>query len=81
MSKDPITEKALILRLKKHLKNVDGQILKKSRGKTQIAELGQYYTQASNGFTVQRHIELEQFARQEKVLHAHEFLLRDNKKM
>ena len=74
MHKQPITEKTLVQRLKKHLAN-DGQVLKKSRGEKSKTELGKYYTVATNGFTVLRHIDLEKFARQEKVLSAHEALV------
>lgn len=74
MNKQPITERALVQRLKKHLAN-DGQILKKSRGEKSKTELGKYYTVATNGFTVLRHLDLEKFARQEKVLSSHEAII------
>ncbi|MGI8891898.1 MAG: hypothetical protein ACR2GN_00425 [Bacteroidia bacterium] len=67
MNKEPVPKIALVQRLKKHLA-LDGQILKKSRGERSRTEPGQYYTVASNGFTVQRHLHLEKFSRQEKVL-------------
>ena len=74
MDKTIVTERALVQRLRKHLLKVDGQILMKSRSKAKQEKLGKYYTVANNGFTVQRHIELEKFARLEKVLSAHEVL-------
>lgn len=68
------TTAAVEARVRKAL-TAEGQVLRKPRGERERQELGDYFTaDAHTGNPERRHCDLEQLAREYRVLHEHEVI-------
>jgi hypothetical protein len=73
-----ITERALFQRLKRRLEKHYGQLLRKSREGRVMIDLGEYYAiDIYRNVIVRTHIDLEQLAKDEKVMHPLEKLIKE----